>query len=229
MQVLLIAEPSEYFRNALKEAFSAHYQVHTCSDGCTALEMIHTLRPDGMIVNLSLPYMDGLSVLQKANYRVPVVMALCATLSGYILQSLQEVGVSFIMPLPCMVWAVLERFRALMEEGQQPSIAREQQRQAAEHLDVLGMPTHLNGYKMLCIAIALYQQDPLQVLSKETYPAVAQILGGKHEVPAIEHAIRSAIRAAWHQRENTAWSEYFSKHKPPSNKRFIMVIAQKLS
>lgn len=228
MQVLLIAESSDYLCNELKQAFTGDYEVHVCTDGCTALELLHSLRPDGLIINMSLTYMDGLSVLQRASYLPPVIMALCGTLTSYIVHSLQQVGVSFIMPIPCMVWAVHARFRELMEAKPWQTIPAAQQTRVAEHLDALGIPAHLNGYKMLCIAIALYQQDPLQALSKETYPAVAEILGGKYEVPAIEHAIRSAIRVAWHQRESTAWKEYFSKHRPPSNKQFIASISQKL-
>ena len=98
MQVLLIAESSDYLCNELKQAFSGDYEVHVCTDGCTALELLHSLRPDGLIINMSLTYMDGLSVLQRASYLPPVIMALCGTLTSYIVHSLQQVGVSFIMP-----------------------------------------------------------------------------------------------------------------------------------
>lgn len=228
MKVILIAESSDYLRNALKNAFSGDYEVHVCADGCTALEQLHSLHPDGLIINMSLTYMDGLSVLQTASFLPPVIMALCGTLTSYIVHSLQEVGVSFIMPIPCMVSAVNARVRELMEAKPWQTIPAIQQSRVAEHLDALGVPSHLNGYNMLCIAITLYLQDPLQALSKETYPTVAEILGGKYEVHAIEHAIRSAIQFAWQHRDKSAWKDYFSKNKQPSNKQFIAAIAKKL-
>lgn len=228
MQVLLIAESSDYLRNALKNAFSGDYEVHVCADGCTALEQLHTLKPDGLIINMSLTYMDGLSVLQQASYRPPVIMALCGTLTSYIVHSLQQVGVSFIMPVPCLVLAVHSRFQELMHANPLLTVSAAQQSRVAEQLDALGVPSHLNGYNMLCIAISLYLQDPLQVLSKETYPAVAEILGGKYEVHAIEHDIRSAIHFAWQHRKKTAWKEAFPKDHCPSNKQFIAAISQKL-
>ncbi len=228
MKVILIAESSDYLRNALKNAFSGDYEVHVCADGCTALEQLHSLQPDGLIINMSLTYMDGLSVLQQASYRPAVIMALCGTITSYIVHSLQQVGVSFIMPVPCLVMAVHSRFQELMQANPLQTIPAAQQSRVAEHLDALGVPSHLNGYNMLCIAISLYLQDPLQVLSKETYPAVAEILGGKHEVHAIEHAIRSAIQFAWQHRDKSDWKDYFSKSKQPSNKQFIAAIAKKL-
>lgn len=228
MPVLLIAESSEYFRSALADAFSADFQVHTCSDGYDALEQLRSLQPDGLIINLSLAFRDGLSVLREAKYLPPVVMALCSTRSGYILHCLQELGVSFMMPIPCTVHAVRTHFLELMETGPQATALRELQQRIARHLDMLGIPSHLGGYKMLALAIALYHGDPLQTLTKEIYPAVAEHLDGNYEISAIEHAIRSAISVAWRHRENAVWKEYFPKSKLPSNKQFIAAISQQL-
>lgn len=228
MPVLLIAESSEYFRSALADAFSADFQVHTCTDGFDALEQLRTLQPDGLIINISLAFKDGLSVLREAERLPPVVMVLCATRSGYILHSLQEADVSFIMPVPCTVRTVHTRFLELTTTDPREMAFRQLQTRASTHLDMLGVPSHLGGYKMLCLAVALYHQDPQQVLSKETYPAVAEHLGGNYEIPAIEHAIRSAISVAWRHRDSSLWREYFPKDKLPSNKLFISVLSQKL-
>ena len=228
MPVLLIAESSEYFRSALADAFSADFQVHTCTDGFDALEQLRTLQPDGLIINISLAFKDGLSVLREANRLPPVVMALCATRSSYILHNLQEAGVSFIMPVPCTVRAVHTRFLELTTTDPQEMAFRQLQTRASTHLDILGVPSHLGGYKMLCLAVALYHQDSQQTLTKEVYPAVAEHLGGNYEIPAIEHAIRSAIGVAWRHRDNSLWKEYFPKNKLPSNKQFISVLFQKL-
>ena len=228
MQVLLIAESSEYFRSALADAFSADFQVHTCTDGFDALEQLRTLQPDGLIINLSLPFKDGLSVLREANRLPPVVMVLCATRSSYILHNLQEAGVSFIMPVPCTVHAVHTRFLELTTTDPREMAFRQLQTQVSRLLNILGVPSHLGGYKMLCLAVALYHQDSQQTLTKEVYPAVAEHLGGNYEIPAIEHAIRSAIGVAWRHRDSSLWKEYFPKNKLPSNKQFISVLSQKL-
>ncbi len=228
MQVLLIAESSEYFRNALAKALSADFQVHTCADGYAALELLHTLQPDGLILNLSLSFLDGLSVLQQAPCLPPVVMVLYGTRSAYILRILEKVGVSFLMPIPCTVRAVRTHFLELMEDDPKELAFRKLQSQAATHLDLLGFPAHINGYRMLCLAIALYHSDPLQTLSKEIYPAIAQLLGNIYEIPAIEHNIRHAIDIAWHHRDSTLWKDYFPKNKLPSNKQLIAAIARKL-
>ena len=228
MPVLLIAESSEYFRSALADAFSDDFQVHTCADGHEALEKLHRLHPDGLILNLSLSYLDGLSVLQQAPWLPPAVMVLSGTRSAYILRSLENLGVSFLMPIPCTVCAVRTRFLELMEQDPQELAVQRLQAQAAGHLDLLGFSSHLAGYRMLCLAIALYHHDPLQALSKEIYPAIAQLLGNTHEIAAIEHNIRHAIEIAWRHRDSALWKDYFSKSKAPSNKQLISTIADKL-
>lgn len=228
MQVLLIAESSEYFRSALADAFSTDFQVHTCADGYDALELLQSLQPDGLIINLSLAFKDGLSVLREVGRLPPMTMALCAARSSYILHSLQQAGVSFIMPIPCTVQAVHAHFLELAEADPQVTAFRQLQTQVSRLLNILGIPSHLGGYKMLCLAVALYHQDPQQALSKETYPAVAEHLGGNYEIPAIEHAIRSAISVAWRHRDSAVWKEYFPKGKLPSNKQFISALSQKL-
>ena len=228
MQVLLIAESSEYFRSALADAFSADFLVHTCTDGYDALELLRSLRPDGLIINMSLAFKDGLSVLREADRLPPLTMALCTARSSYILHSLQQAGVSFIMPIPCTVQAVRTHFLELAESGPQATAFRQLQTQVSRLLNILGMPSHLGGYRMLCLAVALYHQDSQQTLTKEVYPAVAEHLGGNFEIPAIEHAIRSAISVAWRHRDSSLWREYFPKDKLPSNKQFISVLSQKL-
>lgn len=228
MPVLLIAESSDYLRDALKEAFVNDYEVHTCSDGCTALELLHRLRPDGLIIDLSLVYLDGLTVLQKAQFLPCVIMVLCGTPSSYILHALYEVGVTFVMPVPFLVSAAAARFRELLPVNTLPEVPADRQNMVADHLHLLGIPSHLNGFKMLCLAISLYRQDPLQSLSKETYPAVAELLGNKHEVRTVEHDIRSAIRIGWRHRDPAVWQGYFPHSKPPSNKKFIAAIADRL-
>lgn len=228
MPVLLIAESSEFFRNALQAAFASDYDVHTCADGYTALELLGTMHPDGLIINLSLSYLDGLSVLQQAASLPPVVMVLSGTRSAYILRALDQLGVSFLMPIPCTIRAVHTHFLELMKQDPRALAIERVQGQVAGHLDLLGFSPHLIGYRMLCMAIALYHHDPLQALSKEIYPTVAQLLDNTHEIAAIEHNIRHAIEMAWRHRNNDLWKDYFSKSKQPSNKQFIAAVAKKL-
>ena len=228
MPVLLIAESSKYFRSALADAFSADFQVHTCADGYDALELLQSLQPDGLIINLSLSFLDGLSVLQQAPCLPPAVMVLSATRSAYILRALENVGVGFLMTIPCTIQAVRSHFLELINQDPREAAIRKWQRQVADQLDLLGIPSHVIGYRMLCIAIALYHYDPLQTLSKEIYPTVAQLLGNTHEIATIEHNIRHAIEIAWRHRDSALWKDYFSKSKQPSNKQLISTIADKL-
>lgn len=225
MPVLLIAESSDYLRRAMQDALSADCQVHTVSDGFSTLKQLETLRPDALIIDLSLTYMDGLQVLQQASFLPPVVMALCPFISTQLLHALQDAGCTYVMRMPCMVWAVADRLRSLLAGPPQPD---DPQARAAQHLNVLGIPSHLCGYSMLALAIAVYAQDTTQSLSKEVYPAVAELLEDKYARHAIEHNIRRAISVGWHHRNPSLWSEYFTHSGMPSNKLFIATIANLL-
>lgn len=100
--------------------------------------------------------------------------------------------------------------------------------QTSKMLRELGVPTHQNGFKQLCIAIPYYSRTNTQCLSKEVYPFVAEYFEQASGVP-IERAIRASILYAWVRREQNVWEKYFpGALKVPSNKMFISTLAEYL-
>ena len=76
MEKLLIAETSRRFSQALTHALQDRYEVHCCSDGDAARSFLESLQPQVLILNLALPYMDGLQVLLSSTYKPPVILAM---------------------------------------------------------------------------------------------------------------------------------------------------------
>jgi hypothetical protein len=63
-------------------------------------------------------------------------------------------------------------------------------------------------------------------LGKELYPAIISIWG-RGDPATLERAIRCAIEAAWKNRNETIWAEYFPDcAKCPNNKKFIARLAE---
>ena len=230
MRRLLIADPSEVYTDALQEILQNEFELMLCHDGETALEMLHSSHPDALILNLMLPYKDGLTVLQESRHRPQVILAFSPFVNGYIQQVACELGIQYLMLLPTVNTL---RVRLMDIIGTHLSDRKDPSSQIATHLHILNFPTHLDGYHQLNMGIALFAQNPNMLLSKELYPAIAQRLGTT-DGRAVEHSIRKAICAAWKRMDPLVWAEYFLPARDgtlprPTNKEFISTIANMLT
>lgn len=90
----------------------------------------------------------------------------------------------------------------------------------------LGIPTHRDGFDYLKNSIVLFCADPTQVLSKGIYLEIGQMYSTNPDHQQIENAIRSAIDAAWRNRNEKVWRIYFlpgpdGKLRKPTALEFI--------
>ena len=229
MQTLMIADISTAFADALESAFQDRYRILKVHNGNLALAMLQEQKPDIAIINLMLPYKDGLTLLQQSSFQPHILMVLTNYMTGYIQNALLELGVDYTMIMPSAetVIARLEdllRNYTIQNDGIHAAVVH--------HLRLLNIPHHLDGYRQLCIAIPLFAENPHQFLTKELYPAVAKQYGSK-DGRLVEHSIRKAIHDGWMQRDVAVWRKYFplnvyGSHTCPSNKVFLCVLAELL-
>ncbi len=230
MQRILIADSSDALLTQLYKVFCTEFDVLLCQDGESALEGLLTFQPDALILNLSLPYKDGLTVLQEAARIPPVSLIISTYMNGYIHKSLMDLGVGYIVQTPT---ANSLRVRLLDMLAQSSSLQESPlNAQVIYHLHTLRFSPHLDGYHHLCIGIPLYGMNPTQRLNKELYPEVARRCG-LPDMRTVEHCIRTAIENAWKHRDAVVWAKYFPPDRNgrmhcPSNKVFISTIAQML-
>lgn len=231
MQKLLIADSSEIFTGALETALQVQFEITTCANGQILLDLLAEQRPDILVLNLMLPYKDGLTVLKQTDYHPPVTLAITNHISAYIAQSVTALGVDYTLITPS-VDAVVSCLQDFIHQYSAPNDALDIHAQVVHHLRLLGIPTHLDGYRQLCLALPEYAANPQQRLTKELYPAVAalcQCVDGR----SVEHSIRKAIRSAWLHRDNAIWRKYFPMGSGgsipcPTNKAFICRLAELL-
>ena len=119
MAKLLIAVKSEDLGKALAEGLP-HCRVHICHTGADALTALEALRPDIFLVELSLPVLTGLSVLQKTSYRPPAILALTNLITESILRSAADAGVQDVIRHPCSVGYIIDRLDALAQKISTP-------------------------------------------------------------------------------------------------------------
>ena len=116
MKTMLIAAGSEIITQELVRVFQSTYQVYACSRGDDALQILREIRPDVLIINLSLPNITGLSVLQYTAYKSPVIIALTNYLSDRILQAVQAVGVGALIRFPCSIECIISHLSRLLNK-----------------------------------------------------------------------------------------------------------------
>lgn len=228
MQTVLIAEKSEILAEALAEELRREYTVHTCCRGDTAAALLAELRPDILIIDLMLPYVDGLTILREAVYTPPCILALSNLLPDIVLQAAWDAGVGFAMLIPCSCRAVAARLKEMLRADTEAHSRRDPQAEVRKHLDRLGIPATRSGYKRLQVGVPLYAQDPEQSLHKELYPAIASLCGNENW-QQVESAMRVAIHKTWQVRDARVWEEYFpGLQNAPSNWKFLDTLAKRI-
>lgn len=229
MQKLLIADSSEAFSSKLSGELAVQFEVITCADGQKALELLSSYKPDILILNLMLPYVDGLTVLQESTFRPAIVLAITMHMSVYVEQAVHTLNIDYTMVAPSPE-AVAMRLRDLLNRYHVVSDNVDIHGMTTHHLHLLNIPTHLDGYRQLCAALPMFAENPRLLLTKELYPAVAKLCDCA-DGRAVEHSIRKAIQAAWRQRDNATWRKYFTdiSGNCPTNKEFLCRLAEILS
>ena len=227
MDKVLIAGIGSAFHRELVEMLRRRYDITTCGDGRTALELLQSLRPRAFIYDLTLPELEGIYVLEQAlEFRPPILLCISDFCNDYVAQTLQDLGVDYIFRTPCQPRTVLARLDHLCAHVPSPGHCDLQTR-TGQILLSLGIPPKSDGFRYLKIAITLYFQDSTLLLCKEIYGAIAQLNGLSGWKP-VEHSIRKSICLGWNT-GNPRWAELFpGAMREPSNKAFICRISQLL-
>lgn len=230
---LLIADAVDSFRMALAEELAPRYRIRCCQNGKEALELIRTFEPDAVVIDLTLPEVDGISVLLKAAElgARPIVLATTRFLSEYVSEMVTRLGVGYVMLKPCDVRTTAERLGDLTQHMKPLPVSKpDMQTIVSNVLLSLSFPAKLRGYTYLREALPRAIGKPGQMITKEIYPEVARICGVSQN--QVERGIRSAIESAFARRDDRVWSQYFNMEgmtKRPSNGDFLLTLAAKLA
>ena len=227
MQTLLIADSNDAFRQQLAEAFQPYYRTLTCSNGQQALEILSQENCDCLVLDLMLPELDGISLLEMAVARDirPIVIAISPLFTQYTFDVAEALGIGYMIRRPCPVQAVVARMLDLNQRVSHIWASREQ---INRFLLWLGVPTVYNGYLPLVEALMLLAEDPSQSITKVLYPEVAKRIGSGSK--AVERNIRSAIEHAWNSRNAERWQQLFPElDERPSNSLFFSRALETLS
>lgn len=224
---ILIVEPNDDLRQDLVILLQRNHVVYSCRDGLECLSILEKYHMDAMIINLFLPGIDGIGLLETAaESRPEVILTLSYVYPAYVLHRLTLLGVGSLLLLPCPVRVISARITDMLQTGRTPGMSACDI--TAKHLNILNAP-RWDGYEMLRVGVPLFAQDPSQSITKELYPAIAQLFENR-TANAVEASIRRLLAEMWRSRDPVIWKQYFPNTKSRiSNKAFIARLAELLN
>ena len=232
---LLIADSNPELCHGIAKLLGEQYRIRFCHNGQQALELLRSFAPDLLYIDLMLPQVDGLTVLQTAAQEslLPMTMVSVGLQSPYIERKLELLQVDYVVRKPCSLKAITSNIRemALIAGGEGGYVTAPKQ-DAADVLLQLGFHAHLDGFRYVLTGFPLYSGNPQQTVTKELYPAIAKIHGktGKQ----VERSIRNAINKAWQHRDDSKWRQYFQPAPDgsiprPTNMQLLHVLMRAVS
>lgn len=228
---LLIVDNQEEFRMILAETLQGNFRICQAGNGKEAIALLEDFRPDVLVLDLFLPELDGISLLQwvQEHQLSPGVLVLTRFWNEYMERSIGRMKVDYVMYKPCSLRAVTERVKDILRKEQgRKQIEAASRAAVTGFLLELGVPAQLDGYDYLQKAIPIYASNPSQALTKELYCAVGE--NCRASAIQVERSIRTATKSAWARRDESVWRQYFPAegaraHRCPTNGEFISRLA----
>ncbi|WP_407308711.1 sporulation transcription factor Spo0A [Desulfosporosinus sp. SB140] len=226
--------------------------VGVANNGLEAWELIQTQEPDLIILDLVMPNLDGLGVLERVNSRTSMVRPKIIMLTAFGQESLTHqamlLGVDYFILKPFDLDILSKRIRSLTQD--MPTAAPAQFNTSSPvvttvgsglNLSVevttmmhqIGIPAHVKGYQYIRDAILMVVEDVslLGAVTKELYPGIAKKFD---TAPSrVERGIRHAIELAWERGHTDTLKRIFGysmniERQKPTNSEFIALLADKL-
>ena len=251
-----IADDNKDFCDILSDFFHDKEEIDVSfivNDGIKTIDAIKEHLPEVLVLDMIMPHLDGLGVLEELNAMelpiYPRIIVLSAVGQETITQKAIHLGAEYYIVKPFSFDILLKRIHQLSgnevcEEGKisfARAILNNQESNVHEDLEIditniiheVGVPAHIKGYQYLRDAITMVVEDMdlLGAVTKELYPAIAQ---RNNTTPSrVERAIRHAIEVAWNRGKIETINSLFgytvqNDKGKPTNSEFIAIIADKL-
>ncbi len=241
---VLLADNSEYFAVPCANVMKARGLdvMMTEKDGRAVLEAVTNHRPDVLLMDVFLPRLDALGVLEGLEQRElthrPRVMIMSGFDNPALEREVMAAGADYYFLKPFDAGAMAQRIQSLWgepAESHRPNPvkpSRNLEMQVTEIIHQIGVPAHIKGYQYLrdAILMAIEDGEIINAITKRLYPAVAKRHGTTSS--RVERAIRHAIEVAWDRGDVDVLTAYFgytiqSERGKPTNSEFIAMISDK--
>lgn len=256
---ILVADDNIEFAKTLSNYINTQEDMEVigiAKDGNEAVNLITNVRPDVVLLDVIMPNLDGIGVLEKINMDPNVkttFIILSAVGQDKITRRAISLGAEYYVVKPFDIDLLLKRIREIKfykpEEFKNNFISKDTKKMYVDVNDSknnqnleamvtnliheVGVPAHIKGYQYLREAIIMVIEDidVINQITKSLYPQVAKKF---HTTPSrVERAIRHAIEVAWGRGNQQVVENIFgytvsADKGKPTNSEFIAMIADKL-
>ncbi len=246
---VLVADDNREFVGLLKEYLLKQegiVEVLTSFNGTETLEAIEKYEPDVVVLDIIMPHLDGIGVLEKLNTnslpKRPKVIMLTAFGHESMTHRAVELGADYYILKPFDLEVLITRIKQLLEgtpsqgptsSGNASIRSRKLDVEVTNIIHQMGVPAHVKGYQYLRDAIlaVINEVNLLGAVTKELYPMIAEKYS---TTPSrVERAIRHAIELAWDRGNIEMMNRFFGytiniERGKPTNSEFIAMVADKL-
>lgn len=257
---VLIADDNQEFSHTLSSYINSQEDMEVIAvakDGNEAVDMIANTMPDVAILDVIMPHLDGLGVLEKLNMtnkKLPIFIMLSAVGQDNVTARAINLGAEYYILKPFKMDVLIKRIRELVNRAEVKTqnisnyndnksnyIDINSQATKEEILEIkvtniiheVGVPAHIKGYQYLRdgIIMVVNNIEVINQITKQLYPDLAKKY--KTTPSRVERAIRHAIEVAWNRGQIETVESIFgytvnSNKGKPTNSEFIAMIADKL-
>ena len=258
---VLIADDNDEFSATLKNYFDKTDDMEVVAvtkDGIEAYDKIKELKPDVVLLDVIMPHLDGIGVLEKLNNtkleKYPFCVMISAVGQDKVTREALRLGAQYYVMKPFDIDVLIKRIQELkdykIEEINNVFMARDAKSSyiklsgnsnSKDNLEALvtniihevGVPAHIKGYQYLreAIMMTVEDSDMINQITKQLYPDIAHKY--KTTSSRVERAIRHAIEIAWGRGQLETVQDIFGytinlSKGKPTNSEFIAMIADKL-
>ena len=255
---VVIADDNTEFAEILKNFLNAKGDIEVlgmADDGEKAISLINEKEPDVALLDIIMPHLDGIGVLEKLNAQEKkldsTIIVLSAIGQDTITQRSIMLGAEYYMVKPFDLELLYKRIKevkqGMVETSNKGGIRKSSSIQTSfenvsketlessitEIIHEVGVPAHIKGYQYIreAIILAVKDMEVINSVTKQLYPTLARKF--KTTPSRVERAIRHAIEVAWARGQmdvnNSMFGNTISASKgKPTNSEFIAMIADKL-
>lgn len=253
---VLIVDDNQNFCTILSEHISEQDDLEVvgiANNGLKAVDLIKETMPDIVVLDIIMPHLDGLGVLEKVGELELIdkmkFIILSAVGQDNITRRAINLGATYYVIKPFDFDLFIDRLRQLSKAKQKsegdmaqggeitPGNTKSEyvsiDARITEVLHKIGVPPHIKGFQYIREAILMVYEDAncLSKVTKIIYPGIAE----KFDTTAsrVERAIRNAIEIAVNRGNPEYIQMYFGhtlsgKKNKLTNSEFVALVAEKL-
>lgn len=252
---IAIADDNKELVRTMVTYFERHPEIEiiwTAHNGKVCLSMLEEKTPDVLLLDIIMPHLDGIAVLEILNEKPQFadlhIIMLTAFGQEDVMTHAAGLGASYFMLKPFeferlanQIFQVAGTRKPSVPISQNSGGQRTTGSVSQKELDTtitaiikeIGVPAHIKGYAFLREAIQMVYTD-VELLGSVTKVLYPEIATKYNTTPSrVERAIRHAIEVAWNRGNYDVISKMFGytvhhlKSKP-TNSEFIAMIADKI-